>query len=83
MKWKCLRCETIFDDENKKCSCVESPSPWVPYIEIQFERVEVKAGPNKLEGWTIEFDEVWDCSDEWREMMERPIDLTLLKTRLE
>lgn len=77
MKWQCKRCETIFDDENKKCSCVESPSPWVPYIEMHLERVEIKDNPRKLKGiWTVEFDEpVWDCSDEFKEMMERPIDI--------
>jgi len=35
MKWKCLRCETIFDGEKIKeagcpCKCTESPSPWEP-----------------------------------------------------
>lgn len=30
MKWKCLRCEVIFDDDNKKCDCEISPSPWAP-----------------------------------------------------
>ena len=57
MKWKCKRCEAIFDDSNKKCDCVDSPSPWIPYIEIQFEKIEVKSGPRKLDGkWTIELD---------------------------
>lgn len=30
MKWKCLRCDGIFDDSDKKCECETSPSPWVP-----------------------------------------------------
>lgn len=30
MKWKCLRCEVIFDDDNKGCDCEISPSPWTP-----------------------------------------------------
>lgn len=33
MKWKCLRCKAIFESSNKKCDCVESPSPWVPLKE--------------------------------------------------
>lgn len=41
MKWKCLRCEVIFDDSDKKCGCLNSPSPWVPLNddleEISFE----------------------------------------------
>lgn len=41
MKWKCLRCEVIFDDDNKGCDCTEGPSPWAPLNdeleEISFE----------------------------------------------
>ena len=33
MKWKCLRCEFIFDDRKVKgCKCETSPSPWEPVI---------------------------------------------------
>lgn len=57
MKWICKRCEVIFDDSNKKCDCVESPSPWIPYYEMRIEKVEVKAGTRKLEGkWKVELD---------------------------
>lgn len=34
MKWRCKRCEVIFDDSNKKCDCVTSPSPWEPIFEL-------------------------------------------------
>jgi hypothetical protein len=41
MKWKCLKCECIFDDSNKGCNCKESPRPWAPLNdkleEISFE----------------------------------------------
>jgi hypothetical protein len=60
MKWKCLKCNFIFDDRKvKKCKCETSPSPWepIPVVEIQFERVEVNAGTRKLDSkWTIELD---------------------------
>lgn len=33
MKWKCLRCDLIFDDKKvKECNCKTSPSPWEPEI---------------------------------------------------
>lgn len=38
MKWKCLRCEVIFDDDNKGCNCTEGPSPWAPLNE-QLEEI--------------------------------------------
>ena len=68
MKWKCLRCEITFDDSNKKCDCTSSPSPWVPVIEIQFEKVEIKSGGRKLEGtWTFELEQDIVC--DWDEDM--------------
>lgn len=69
MKWKCKRCEEIFDDSNKKCDCVTSPSPWIPVVEIQFERVEIKSSGKKLdEKWTIELDQDIVC--DWDEDLE-------------
>ena len=76
MKWKCKRCEAIFTEEDRllwkshkldcPCGCKEkgypSPSPWIPVIEIQFERVEIKSGARKLdEKWTIELDQDIVC----------------------
>ncbi len=75
MKWYCIRCEQDVDYEAFRCGCTESPSPWIPKVEISFEKVEVKASSRKLEGWTVEYDEpIWDCSDEFREAMETEID---------
>ena len=33
MKWRCKRCEAIFDDSDKRCNCTISPSPWEPMCE--------------------------------------------------
>lgn len=43
---------------------------------VTFESITVEARNRKLEGtWTFEMGEpIWDCSDEWREMMEMEID---------
>lgn len=59
MKWKCKRCNAVFEDTNKKCNCTESPSPWepIPVVEIHFEKIEIKAGTRKLKGtWKFELD---------------------------
>lgn len=77
MKWFCKRCETVVDYEAFKCECKTSPSPWIPLIEYSMERVEIKPGSRKiLKDWTIEFDPpIWDCSDEWKESMEKDYDM--------
>ncbi len=54
MVYWCRRCKSDVDRLSFKCKCEESPSPW----DIKFERVEVKAGPRKLDGkWTFEMGE--------------------------
>ena len=50
MKWKCKRCEAIFDDSDKKCNCLESPSPWEPIEGFTMTTIStpITAIPRKL-----------------------------------
>ena len=76
MKWFCKRCETVVDYEAFKCECETSPSPWIPHVEYTMERIEIKPGSrNLLKDWKVEYGPpIWDCSDEWKEEMERKFD---------
>lgn len=77
MKWFCKRCETVVDYEAFKCECETSPSPWIPHVEYTMERIEIKPGSrNLLKDWKVEYGPpIWDCSDEWKEAMEREYDI--------